>query len=237
METLLGEKALAEINQSWVLIVGAGVGGTYVAYDLARKGYNLKICDADNVELANLGTQKYGLEDLGSNKSKAAARYSVERSSLPMEAVSIPYMFSEAANNSVDLSADVVVAFTDSFLSRFEVSEYYYQEKPVVFAGLGDSGTWGWVFVQEPGYACLRCCLPDVDPNQTGSCTGLTVDSVKLTSSLVTYAVDSLAVDHEYRKRNWNYRKIDLSGYSASPGQLTQVKRRNNCELCGQFKN
>lgn len=236
METLLGEKALEEISQSWVLIVGAGVGGTYVAYDLARKGYNLKLCDGDGVELANLGIQKYGREDLGDSKAVAAAKHSVERSSLSMEAIGIPYMFSEAVSREIDLSADVVVAFTDSFLSRFEVSEYFYRERPVVFAGLGESGTWGWTFIQEPGEACLRCCLPEADPHKTAGCSGLTVDSVKLTSSLVTYGVGTLVLDQSFRKRDWNYRKIDLSGFSATPDEIQHVKKKEGCNLCSNIK-
>lgn len=234
METLLGEKALDKINQSWVLIVGAGVGGTYVAHDLARKGYNLKICDGDKVELANLGTQKYVKKDLGKNKAVATAKHSVEKTSLHTKTVGIPYMFSQAVNKGIDLFADVVVCFTDSFLSRFEVAEYFYEVRPVVFAGLGESGTWGWSFVQKPYKACLRCFFPDVDPNLNGSCSGLSIDSVKLTSSLVTYAVDSLILNHKFRKRKWNYREIDLSGYSASYDRIKKIERRKDCELCSQ---
>lgn len=236
METLLGKDALDEINDTWVLIVGAGVGGTYVAYDLARKGYNLKICDGDVVRPANLGTQKYGEKDLGENKAIVAARNSTERTSLPVEAIGIPYMFDEAVKEKIDLNVDVVVAFTDSFLSRFEVSEYFYQKRPVISAGLGESGTWGWTFVQEPGEACLRCCFPKVDLNKTAGCTGLTGDSAKLTSSLVTYGVDTLVLDHKFRKRDWNYRKVDLSGFSASPDELNQVEKKEGCELCGSIK-
>jgi molybdopterin/thiamine biosynthesis adenylyltransferase len=162
METLLGKDALDKINGTWILIVGAGVGGTYVAYDLARKGYNLKICDGDKVKLANLGTQKYGEKDLGENKAVVAAKHSTKRTSLSVKAIGIPYVFAEAVRKKIDLNADVVIAFTDSFLSRFEVSEYFYQERPVISAGLGESGTWGWNFVQEPGEACLRCCFCNV---------------------------------------------------------------------------
>lgn len=236
MEALLGKKALEEINDSWILLVGAGVGGTYVAYDLARKGYNLKICDGDKVRSANLGTQKYGEKDLGKNKAVVAARNSTQRSSLPIEAVGIPYTFDEAVKKGSDVKADVVVAFTDSFLSRFEVSEHFYQGRPVISAGLGESGTWGWAFIQEPGGACLRCCLPEVDPNKASGCFGLTIDSVKLTSSLVTYGVDTLVLDQSFRKRDWNYRKVDLSGFSASTDEMKQVKRKESCELCRSFK-
>ena len=236
METMLGAEALEKISDTWVLLVGAGVGGTYVAHDLARKGYKLKICDGDEVRKENLGTQKYEKQDLGRNKAIATAERSTKKTSLSVKTIGIPYMFSEAVKKGINLEADIVIVFTDSFLSRFEVSEYFYKEKPVVSAGLGESGTWGWTFIQEPNKACLRCCFPEVDPNKTAGCTGLTIDTAKLVSSLVTYAVDTLVLDHENRKRDWNYRKIDLSGFSASSDVRKNLERKENCELCNRFR-
>ena len=236
METLLGTEALDKISETWVLLVGAGVGGTDVAHDLARKGYNLKICDGDEVRKENLGTQKYRKQDLDRNKAIVTVERSTKRTSLPVKTVGIPCMFSEAVKREVNLEVDLVVAFTDSFLSRFEVSEYFYKEKTVVSVGLGESGTWGWAFVQEPSKACLRCCFPRVTPNKTAGCTGLTVDTAKLTSSLVTYAVDTLVLDHDYRKRSWSYRKIGLSGFSASSDVSINMESREDCELCNRFR-
>ncbi|MBS3787565.1 ThiF family adenylyltransferase [Candidatus Bipolaricaulota bacterium] len=224
------------MGETWVLLVGAGVGGTYVAHNLARKCYNLNVCDGDEVRTENLGTQKYGKEDVGRSKAIVTAEYSAKRTSLPVKTVGVPYMFSEAVKKGINLEANIVIAFTDSFLSRFEVSEYFYEEKPVVSAGLGESGTWGWAFIQKPEKACLRCCFPEVNPNKTAGCTGLTIDSVKLTSSLVTYAVDTLVLDHYYRERSWNYRKIDLSGFCACPDEKVKIKRSEECGLCGNFK-
>lgn len=69
-----GEKAVGRLQEPLVSICGLGALGSNLAVNLARCGVsNLRLIDKDRVEESNIGTQAYGLKDIGALKAEALA--------------------------------------------------------------------------------------------------------------------------------------------------------------------
>ena len=68
-----GDEALRKLAAAHVTIAGVGALGSNLADSLARQGVEqLRLIDMDRVEEHNLGTQIYGVADIGSLKVDAA---------------------------------------------------------------------------------------------------------------------------------------------------------------------
>jgi molybdopterin/thiamine biosynthesis adenylyltransferase len=67
-----GPDAMFKLASFKVLICGAGAIGSNLAVNLARMGMrNLTIIDKDRVEEHNIGTQIYGIDDVGAQKAES----------------------------------------------------------------------------------------------------------------------------------------------------------------------
>lgn len=68
-----GEQPLETLSRSTVVIAGAGALGSNLAMLLVRQGFQrIRLIDDDRVEESNLGTQIYGVSDIGAMKVQAA---------------------------------------------------------------------------------------------------------------------------------------------------------------------
>ena len=68
-----GERALGKLGNFHVTIAGVGALGSNLLNTLSRQGFeNLRAIDKDRVEEKNLGTQNYGMDDIGALKVEAA---------------------------------------------------------------------------------------------------------------------------------------------------------------------
>ena len=64
-----GDDFLAQLAQPLVTICGAGALGSHLADQLARQGVGqLRVIDFDRIEEHNVGTQLYGIADVGAKK-------------------------------------------------------------------------------------------------------------------------------------------------------------------------
>lgn len=231
---LLGKENVEIYSQLTVGLVGAGTGNNPVMENVAEKGCNLWVCDSDVVTLSNLAHQGFTEQDLGKEKAIQMAKKATNRASKHMKAIGIPMSFEEAAASQVGWleKADVVVVFTDNFASRFEVAYHYYGRKPVLIAGIESSNTLAWLFVQEAGGPCIRCCFPDItieSPDPT-SCSGMSLDPARALDGYISFAIDSLFLDHKYRRRNWNWLKISLDGFLSDEKLI--IEQDPDCEFC-----
>jgi molybdopterin/thiamine biosynthesis adenylyltransferase len=55
-----------------IIIAGLGGIGSYTSYSLCRQGYTMFLYDFDTVEIHNIGSQLYGLKDIGKSKESVA---------------------------------------------------------------------------------------------------------------------------------------------------------------------
>jgi len=66
-----GEEAFARLGRVRLVICGAGAVGSNLVINLARQGFrSFKVIDDDRVESHNIGTQTYGLTDVGAFKAE-----------------------------------------------------------------------------------------------------------------------------------------------------------------------
>ena len=117
-------------------------------------------------------------------------------------------------------------------MARLEAAFFFHSKVPVVFAGISEDANYGYVFVQEPGKACLKCVFPNMEPDPSGGgCQGHMGDMGYVLTGYVSFALDTLFVDHPLRKRNWNLVKLYLNGL---PNLKVRVKKREGCEFCSK---
>ena len=66
-----GEEALARLGGVRLVVCGAGAVGSNLTINLVRQGFrSIRVIDDDRVESHNIGTQTYGLTDVGAFKAE-----------------------------------------------------------------------------------------------------------------------------------------------------------------------
>ena len=67
-----GEDALATFADAAITVCGAGAVGSMIVDQLSRQGFQrIRVIDFDRIESHNVGTQLYGLSDVGARKVNA----------------------------------------------------------------------------------------------------------------------------------------------------------------------
>jgi molybdopterin/thiamine biosynthesis adenylyltransferase len=186
--------------------------------------------DDDVVELSNLNRQYFFHEDLYRNKALALAK-NVAREATGASVIAGHALSFEQAASRQPLDADVVVCGVDNDATRVNVARRFLATRHVVFTAVDAQADHGYVFVQEPGKACIACAFPGVVAALAGDrCAkaGAVLDILEVMAGLSLYAVDSLLMP---RPRAWNYRQVRLSGFG--PDAAKVVERRTGCALCG----
>lgn len=223
------------MNRMRVLLIGAGGLGSEIAQGLLRKGVSqLKIFDGDNVSLTNLTRQYFYKCDLGKNKAICLGKNLLDEATRKTEIISYPFMFQKGIEEKIDMSSDVVVCAPDNDETRVCASKYFLRNTPVIFTGLDEEATTGYVFIQEPGKACIACARPDATETrgERNPCrqAAAIIDLGKIISGIVLFAVDSTLMG---RKRDWDYRQIFIAGFL--PETLKRIEKRKGCSICGKI--
>jgi adenylyltransferase/sulfurtransferase len=162
-----GEKGQERIKCSSVFLAGAGGLGSAAAIYLAAAGVgNIRICDADEVELSNLNRQILHTDaDIGRKKIQSAVQ-SISKINLHVQISSLNERIERRNISHLVGEANIIVDCLDNFETRYIVNEYAVQKKlPFIHAGV--YGMAGQItFIQSPQTPCLRCIFPDAPSPQ-----------------------------------------------------------------------
>lgn len=112
-----GWEAIAKLSQPQVTICGVGALGSHLADNLARQGFRrLRVIDHDRVEEHNVGTQLYGLTDVGAAKVEVLRNHLFRTSEIEVEAHKKE--LNERTGRSLLKGSDLVVDTLDNHASR-----------------------------------------------------------------------------------------------------------------------
>ncbi len=144
-QILRGNEAMQKLASIKIVICGAGAIGSNLAVNLVRMGVTkLTLIDKDRVEQHNIGTQVYGVDDIGGLKSDIL-RNLIYRE-VGEEIVSVPQELTEKNALKLLRGHDLVVDAFDNSVSRKVIFDSCSQSNYVcLHAGLnGEYGQVQW---------------------------------------------------------------------------------------------
>ena len=170
-----GEEGQARLKAASVFIVGAGGLGSPVAVYLAVVGLGeIRLCDADRIELSNLNRQILHTDDrIGQLKSSSAEK-TLRALNPTLSVVAYSDYLDEANIQAVLGRPDIVVDCLDNFETRYILNAYCIKNNiPLVHGAI-----WGMTgqvtFVHPPETPCLKCLVPEPPPKEIFPVVGVT---------------------------------------------------------------
>jgi molybdopterin-synthase adenylyltransferase len=135
-ELLRGEFAIQRLGQVSMTICGAGAIGSLLVDNLVRQGVrHLKVIDHDRIEEHNVGTQLYGLSDVGGKKADVLKNRVFKATGVEIDAIAKELTMASA--NKLLRGADVIIDAFDNSLGRRLVQESCRANKtPCLHVGL-----------------------------------------------------------------------------------------------------
>ncbi|MBN1888392.1 MAG: HesA/MoeB/ThiF family protein [Thermoflexales bacterium] len=156
-----GDEGQGRLKNASVLIAGAGGLGSPVALYLAAAGVGeIRLCDADTVELSNLNRQILHTEArIGQGKAASAAQ-AITALNSHIDVVAYGDYLDGSNVERIVGQADVVIDCLDNFETRYLLNAYCLgQEIPFIHGAVW--GLMGQVtFIHPPDTPCLRCIFP-----------------------------------------------------------------------------
>ncbi len=229
-----GEAGQAKIKAARVFIAGAGGLGGPVSIYLAAAGVGeIRICDADVVELSNLNRQILH-SDRRVGESKAASAEITLREVNPSIRVLPRHEYLDRGNvDDVVGKPDVILDCLDNLETRYLLNAYGITHNvPLVHGAI-----WGMTgqvsFIHPPETPCLRCIIPEAPPKETFPVVGVTpgltgciqaLEALKFITGVgTTLKGRLLTIDGEFMKfSTLNLRRVHACpdcGASAPPEQ------------------
>ena len=160
-----GEEGQAKIRSSKVFIAGAGGLGSPVSIYLAVAGAGeIRICDADVVELSNLNRQiLHSDRTIGQSKAESAAN-TLRELNPTIQVIPCCAYLDERSVDEIVGKPDIVVDCLDNFETRYLLNTYCIKNRiPLVHGAI-----WGFLgqvtFICPPETPCLRCFFPGAPP-------------------------------------------------------------------------
>jgi molybdopterin-synthase adenylyltransferase len=170
-----GEAGQSKLRSASVFVAGAGGLGSPVSYYLAAAGVGeIRICDADYVELSNLNRQiLHSDERIGELKAVSAGQ-TLEALNPTIRISTYPERLSTDTVDRLVGKVDIVVDCLDNYETRFILNSYCVAYGiPLVHGAV--SGMWGQVtFLHPPEAPCLRCVFPEAPPPEPVPVVGAT---------------------------------------------------------------
>jgi molybdopterin-synthase adenylyltransferase len=198
-----------------------------IAPALVRKGIGAAtFFDADLVEASNLNRQQFYEWDIGQKKALALVDNLQLACITATELRGFAFRFEEAVARHIDMACDVAVCAVDNNPARIAASRHFHALGiPVIFAAVSRDADHGYVFIQAKEGPCIACLFPDIVNDDHYPCPGTPAiaDILQAVGALAVYAVDTLLMN---RQRNWNYRRISLSGGSVDGASLVPIRER-----------
>lgn len=126
-ESYRGADALAKLAEPLVTVCGAGALGSHLVDNLARQGFRrLRVVDDDRIEEHNVGTQLYGVADVGARKVDVLRGMLFRSAEIELDAVS--KRLDERNVTKLLKGSDVVIDTFDNSASRRVVYEYCHEQ-------------------------------------------------------------------------------------------------------------
>ncbi|MEM0075607.1 MAG: HesA/MoeB/ThiF family protein [Conexivisphaerales archaeon] len=232
----IGVEGQELIKRSKVCIVGIGGLGSPVAQQLAGLGVgHLRLVDRDIVSLTDLHRQHlFSTKDIGRTKVEVAAeKLSELNPSINIEPLPVPITH-YTVEGIVD-GMDVIVDCMDSINARYLVNRACLKKRiPYVYGAAIQ--TYGTAFTVLPNQsACLECIYPGLNDTDLPRCAVAGVEPSIL--SIVAGVQVSEVLRIITKKRPLLINDLLFIELSSLSFDHIKVKRRNECEACGDIQN
>jgi molybdopterin/thiamine biosynthesis adenylyltransferase len=224
---------LGVLQDTDVLMIGAGAIGSHVAFALVRKGTGkLDIYDDDTVELKNLTRQLFSKRDVGKNKARCLAKHLSGQGFFQTTINGFPYRFQEALEDGRDMSGySAVICGVDNNVTRVAAARYCIEKNmPLIMCAVSRDGDQMYCLLQKPRQACFGCMMPGSVNDDTYPCNlpGI-IDIIQVVSGFTVYALDTILMD---RYCEWNLKSISIDG--SMPDASLLIQKKPDCNLCGR---
>lgn len=163
-----GEAGQAKIKSASVFIAGAGGLGGPVSIYLAAAGVGeIRICDADVVELSNLNRQILHTDKRVGELKAASAENTLKEINPTINVVPSRTYIDDGSVEQIVGHPDVVIDCLDNFPTRYLLNAYCIKKRiPLIHGAI-----WGMsgqvTFLHPPETPCLRCLVPEPPPKET----------------------------------------------------------------------
>lgn len=170
-----GEEGQARIKSSSVFMAGAGGLGGPVAIYLATAGVGeIRVCDADVVELSNLNRQILHTDKRIGDSKATSANDTLREMNPTIRIVACRDYIDEKSVERIVGTPDVVIDCLDNFPTRYLLNAHCIKNRiPLIHGAI-----WGMsgqvTFLSPPETPCLRCLVPEPPPKETFPVVGVT---------------------------------------------------------------
>jgi molybdopterin/thiamine biosynthesis adenylyltransferase len=224
------------LENARILIAGAGGLGSWTALALVRAGArHITIVEPDRFDRTNASRQLMFGGDLGQSKAIAVAKNLVPHAMSPARIMAIPLEFQEAVNRFA-IPADIALFLVDNNACRMAGARFARESGiPAVFAMLSADAMRTHVFLQGPHLhdACIRCALPNLDPEGSMPCVSAIITSCFLAAAYITFFVHRALMEWPEGAKPFNWREADLLG--VAPDRTGMVLKRQECPTCSTW--
>lgn len=158
-----GEQGQERLRQAHIVVVGAGGLGSPVLTYLAAAGVGrISVFDPDVVSVTNLHRQiLYRSHQVGESKAEIAAE---QLCALNPDVTMVPYAIPFAKTSDVEkvvAECDVVIDCTDSFATRYDISDLCeLHHRPMVYGAITALSGQVAVLCHPDGHATYRTLFP-----------------------------------------------------------------------------
>jgi molybdopterin/thiamine biosynthesis adenylyltransferase len=215
-----------------VLLVGAGGLGSWVAMALARGGVRtITIIDHDVFDRTNASRQLAFGADLRQPKAIALARNVAPHMVAGGTVTGMAMPFDDAVRRHA-VPADAIAVLVDNNATRLSASRHARElGVPAVFSMISADSMRAHAFLQGagPSDACLRCAVPNMDPESSVPCTSAVIAGCLASAAHATFFVHRALMGWAGCAA-FNWRASDLMG--VAPEQVGLVPRRAGCLSC-----
>jgi molybdopterin/thiamine biosynthesis adenylyltransferase len=160
-----GEAGQLRLKRASAFIAGAGGLGSPVAIYLAAAGVGeIRICDADRIELSNLNRQVLHPEARIGESKALSAEMSLQALNRDIRIVPLSDYVDQGNVAEVVGQSDIVVDCLDNYDTRYLLNDYCL-ERGIPFVHGAIEGLMGQItFLSPPETPCLRCMFPEAPP-------------------------------------------------------------------------
>ncbi len=224
-----GEAGQEKLKSACVFVAGAGGLGSPVSMYLAAAGVGeIRICDADRVELSNLNRQiLHGDNRIGQMKADSAGT-SLRSLNSEISVVALPEFLNESTVERMVGRSNIIVDCLDNYEARYCLNRYSIRHRIPLVHGAIEGMSGQATFLQPPETPCLRCLFPAA-PVRSG-----TFPVVGMTPGLIG-CIQALEVVKYLTGVGTNLkgRLLLLDGMEMEWNTF-QVERNPDCPDCGQ---